>query len=334
MFKFLKKLNKGFTLVETLVAIVVFTLALGGLAGMIMYSYRSYDHIWDQAVALSEVRKGIRVMSREIREAKMGEDGSYPLAKAGDKEFIFFSDIDGDGSSERVRYFLGGSGSKSSQKQCFSFDDGGSCSVSFSDFLNGDLEDAEVKVDVEGDLGWSVENVDIYADGEFLGTLCSAGCSDCAGHWQGTQTYDVASLAQDGEIVFEADASWWVNDFCDWEEENHSFKARFDLMWQESLEGDGSFKKGVTNSTGHPPTYNLEDEKIITLSRFIRNQPPIFRYHDQDGNLIEEYPARLKDTRVMELYLQVDVLPEVKPDPFDLKTKIYLRNLKWLYEME
>ena len=321
---------KGFTIIETLVAIAIFALALGVMTNFIVMAYRIHNFGWQQSVAIDEARKGIETMVKEIREARLGDDGSYPIEYAGDKEFIFYSDIDKDDETERVRYFLGTAGSGSQTQQCVSFDDGGSCNVVFSNFFSGDLISAEVKVSVEGDFGMSREYAEIYADGIYLGRICQSGCSpDCAGDWQGTQTFDITEQAQDNFIEFIADATYKVNDFCDWEETNHSMKARFEFSWKENLHGsEHEFKKGITNPTGVPIQYPSGQEQVSILSSYVRNVPPIFTYFDAYGNELIELPARLKDTKVMQVYLVVNVNPNRSPQDFELKSSVYLRNLK------
>ncbi|MCD6178043.1 prepilin-type N-terminal cleavage/methylation domain-containing protein [bacterium] len=321
--------KSGFTLVESLVVIAVFALMIGAVIGFILMSYRTYSYAFQQSMAVNEARKGIEIMAREIREARSGDDGSYPIEKADDKEFIFYSDIDKDGATERVRYFLGTANSGSQTQECVTFDDGGSCSVSFSGFLSGTLKTAEVRVSVEGDFGWSQEYADVYADGVYLGEVCKTGCSDCAGTWEGDQVFDVTSLASDGSIQFTADANWRVNDICDWEESNHSMKVKFEFSWTEDLPfGESDFKKGVIDPVGDPPQYHLDQERIWVLTSYVRNSPPIFKYYDANGNEIEDYPSRLVDTKLIKLFLVVDVDPNRPPDPVELETSVQLRNLK------
>jgi len=324
---------KGFTLIETLVAIVIFTIMMGGLFALVVTSYENYNYLWEQVLAVHHARRGVRTMIKEIREATMGEDGSYPISYAGDKEFIFFSDIDKDDEVERVRYYLGGSGSGSRQEQCVTYSDGGSCSVSFTDFLSGELSSAQLTVSVEGDFGWGIEYADIYVDGNRVGRACQTECSDCAGIWQGHSTFEVTEWAEDGVLQLTADANGFVNDFCDWEETNHAMKARFELVWSEEVSGDeGEFRKGVTQPTGTPVEYHTSGEEVEILSYYVRNTPPIFEYFDAEGNKLEDYPVRLKDTRIMKVFLRVDVDPDRDPQAFDLESRACLRNLRWEYE--
>jgi type II secretory pathway pseudopilin PulG len=319
---------KSFTLIETLVAIVVFTLAMGAVSGLILMAYRTQSYAWQQSMAISEARKGIETMVKEIREAKTGDDGSYPIEYAGDKEFIFLSDINNDGKTERVRYFLATVNHGSEIKECQTSTQGGSCSVSFSNFLKGILTSAQVKISVDGDFGQNKEYADISADGNYLGQICKTGCSDCSGTWQGTQTFDVKNFASDDNISFLADASSDVGPSCP-SPLSYTIKARFEFSFTEDISAFAhEFKKGVIKPTGDPPKYLSENEVITILTSYVRNVPPIFEYFDQNGEPIEDYPARLKDTKVMKVYLVVNVNPNRPPNEFELKSAVQLRNLK------
>jgi len=196
-------MEKGLSLLEAIITISIFTLILGGFFGVILGSYRALHYTFQQTQAISEARNGIEIMIKEIREAQQGDDGSYIIEKAEDYEFIFYSDIDKDKETERVRYFLDGS----------------------------------------------------------------------------------------------------------------------------------DFKKGVIKPTGFPPVYitNPQDpqynEKFFIISKYVRNQPPIFHYFD--GNMQElSSPARLKDTKLMRVYLVINVDPNRPPQDFVLESDVQLRNLK------
>lgn len=86
----------------------VFALLMVAISAFVLSSYRSYSYNFNQAAAINEARKGTEVMVKEIREARIGDDGSYPLAEANDFQFVFYSDIDKDEGVEMVRYFLDG----------------------------------------------------------------------------------------------------------------------------------------------------------------------------------------------------------------------------------
>ena len=318
-------MKKGFTLIEMLVTIAIFTLVGGAVSGGIVLLYKTQGFTWQQSVAIDEARKGIETMVKEIREATYGDDGSYPIEKAENKEFIFYSDIDKDGSVEKVRYFLGVVGSGENTQECTTYSRGGSCNVNFPDILQGNLISAQVKVSLEGDFGINnQEYAEIYVDGNYLGRICGTGCSDCPSNWQGDETFDITEYLADGSISFVADSTNQVDPIC-----SYSMKARFELSWTEEItEGLNEFKKGVTNPVGDPATYPIDQEEVTILTSYVRNVPPIFTYLDENGNIITDNPARLIDTKMMEVYLIINVNQNRAPQDFELKSAVQLRNLK------
>jgi len=318
---------RGFTFIETIVVITIFTLLIGAIFGFIIILYRTQSYAWEQSVAIDEARRGIEIMVKEIREARSGDDGSYPIEKAGDKEFIFYSDIDNDETTEKVRYFLGVVSSGNETKECQTLSKAGNCSVSFTNFLRGTLKSAQIRISVDGDFGQSREYVEIFAEGIKIGEICKTGCSDCPRIWEGTQTFDVTEQAKDNSISFLSDATFFVDNICP-----HSMKVKFEFSWTEELTGLAhEFRKGVTKpvvESGGKISYPPDQEKISILSSYVRNVPPIFEYYDQAGNKIRDYPARLKDTKLMKVYLVINVEPNRPPKDFELESFVQLRNLK------
>ena len=325
------KNKSGFTLVETLVTIFITSNIMVVIFGSITIFYRTQSFTWDQSVAVEEARRGIKIMAREIREAKDGDDGSYSIEKADDKEFIFYSDIDKDGATEKVRYYIG-SGTSGSQmvQECVTFLTGDSCSVIFSDFFSGNLISAQVKVSVEGDFGWNnKEYAQIYADGESINNICRRNCTDCPAVWQGDITFDVTDLASDNYLEILADSNSEVHGICDWIENNHAMKVRVELTWEaEDTTLNHELKKGVTNPTSNPISYPEDSEEVSIISSYVRNGPAIFEYYDANGELITESPARLSDTKVMKIYLVINVNESKAPDDVEMESYIHLRNLK------
>lgn len=323
---------RSFTLIETLVTITIMVLIIGAVYGLVVVLYRTHAFSLQQATAVDEARRGIETMVRETREASSGEDGSYLIEKAGDKEFVFYGDIDKDGEIERVRYFLGAVGSGSQIEESVTFSDGGSCNVVISDFLQGELASAQVKISVEGDFGWSIEYAEIYADGDYLGRICQSGCSDCNGDWQGDLVFDITEQAEDNYIEFLIDSTSSVNDICDWQEPNHAMKVKFELSYEENNpELAHQFKKGITNPTAFPIEYPEDQEEVIILSSYVRNTPPIFKYFDSEGNELIEEPIRIIEATLMRVYLIVNVVPGQAPNDFELESYVQIRNLKEEY---
>jgi type II secretory pathway pseudopilin PulG len=327
---------RAFTLIETLTVIALFTLIIGAVAGSIVMLYRVQGYTFQQSQAIGEARRGIEEMTKTIREGITGEDGSYLIEKAEDYEFVFFSDIDKDSQVERVRYVMNpaGGGSGSETKTCVSFTKGGSCTALFSGFLLGDIESATLQVDVEGDLDGNSETVLVAADAASLATLCDpgSGCGQCATAYQDTQSFDVTQQAADDSLLVVADSSNPVDPICNWQDPNHSVKARFVFSWQEQAQEAATavFRRGITNATGWPPAYT-EQEILSVVSENVRNEVrelPVFTYYDADNNVLLDPQDRLNKTARVHIELIINVNPAKEPGDFSVETDVQMRNLK------
>lgn len=331
---FRSKSGAGFTLIETIVAIAVLVLAFGIVAGFLQLGYRTQSFAFQQSQAITETRRGIEQMTKELREATTGEDGSYILETADDYELVFYTDLDKDNEVERVQYVINPAGGVSGDETqfCTSFVKGGSCSVTFSNFLSEALDSATLRVSMEGDLNGGNETVQVSGDGVNLGTLCVGSCGQCVASYENLTSFNVTTQTADGVLEVIADASSAVDPVCDWEQENHSLKARVQLSWEvvPSLQTTSVFRKIVTNPTGWPPTYTGTQE-INVISTNARNEArerPMFTYYDKNNNILLDSNARLNDTTRIHLELIVNVNPERAPDDFTVETDVQLRNLR------
>lgn len=101
-------MKKGFTLVETILTIFIFSLMMTAItffARNIFY----LNVVASNSLSVEfETRKVLKPMANEIRSASPSSLGSYPLESLGTSTLTFYSDLDGNGVKERVRYFLSG----------------------------------------------------------------------------------------------------------------------------------------------------------------------------------------------------------------------------------
>lgn len=312
---------KSFSLIETIISIFVFSILLLLIGGLVLILYSTHSYQWQQALAVSEAKRGLEIMVKEIREAREAENGAYPIELAGEKEFVFYSDIDNDGKTERVRYFLGKIEEKILTKECETSLQGGSCYLSFSNFFSGKLLEAKITVSLQGDFGSPNEYADLFVDGQKIATLCTQECHDCPNVWEGTQVFDVSSLATDNSLSLNFLASKRVDPFCPF-----SMKAKVDLYLKYEIQST-ELKKGVIKPKGIPPTYSLSEEKIYVITQYVRNDPPIFEYYDEKGEKIENLTTQLKNIKLVKVFLVVNV-DVTKPFQQQLESFIYLRNLK------
>jgi prepilin-type N-terminal cleavage/methylation domain-containing protein len=100
--------SAGFTLVETMVALMIMALVSTVIFLLWRMVTSNYTHGYEEVVQMDEVTTSVRRMVNELREARDGDDGAYPLNTVLDNEIIFYSDVDNDTKTERVHYVLAG----------------------------------------------------------------------------------------------------------------------------------------------------------------------------------------------------------------------------------
>lgn len=98
----------GFTIIELMVTIAIFTLLTVTIMSFIVALYRVKDYAFNQTKAIHDSRKGIQEMVQFLREADYGNDGSYLLSSAATSSLKFYSNVDSDAGVEQVRYYLDG----------------------------------------------------------------------------------------------------------------------------------------------------------------------------------------------------------------------------------
>jgi len=69
-------MNRGFTLIEILVAMTIFSLAVGTMSSLFVMSLQGQRRIFAQQNLLDNTRFALEQMSRQIRMAQRDEDGS------------------------------------------------------------------------------------------------------------------------------------------------------------------------------------------------------------------------------------------------------------------
>ncbi|MCX6752667.1 MAG: type II secretion system protein [Candidatus Nomurabacteria bacterium] len=100
--------QRGFTLIETLVAVSIFVLIVLVLTlfSRNIWIYNSF--VYTELGSVNAGRTALKTMAAEIRTASSGSNGGYAINLASATSFTFYSDIYDDGLKERVRYFLNG----------------------------------------------------------------------------------------------------------------------------------------------------------------------------------------------------------------------------------
>lgn len=102
----MKTQSRGFTLIEISVGMMAFVLLIVvvGTFQRDVFSLNSLLHT--SLSSQREARIALKTITAEVRSASPSGSGAYPVATAGDSELTFYADIDDDGITERIRYFL------------------------------------------------------------------------------------------------------------------------------------------------------------------------------------------------------------------------------------
>lgn len=100
--------EKGFTLVEVSIVIVLLLVVVGAIFGLQYSIGKNQLVVWKNYVNLNDTNSTLQEMMREIRSAQVSASGAYPLEKLEDNEIIFYSDSDYDSVIEKIRYTRSG----------------------------------------------------------------------------------------------------------------------------------------------------------------------------------------------------------------------------------
>ncbi len=105
-FSHIQSTHNGFSLVETIVVIALFTIVSLVLSSNIATFYRLNAYTLAQSYQVDTARRGIDIMVQDLREMTYSDSGTFPLVSMDDYSVSFYSDIDRDNSVEYVEYSL------------------------------------------------------------------------------------------------------------------------------------------------------------------------------------------------------------------------------------
>lgn len=94
------------TLVETMVAITILTLAMGGFTLLFAKSLQTNAFVIEEGVTSRTTARTVQAITSDLRRARMGDNGEYPIVSASASDLKVYVNIDGDPETERVHYFL------------------------------------------------------------------------------------------------------------------------------------------------------------------------------------------------------------------------------------
>ncbi len=105
--KFKKKYNKsGMTLIETIVAIAIFTISMQAITLLFIKNWQARSFIMEEGQATLTVSRAVDGMVKNLRKIQQPDNGEFPIKSGGAFDLVVFFDIDNDNAIEKVHYFL------------------------------------------------------------------------------------------------------------------------------------------------------------------------------------------------------------------------------------
>lgn len=99
----------GFSLVELLISVAILSMIVV-IATTFQRDVFSLNYTLQGSLnAQLDARHVVKVMITELRKAEPSAGGAYPIVVASSTTVTFYSDVDSNGTSDRVRYFISGS---------------------------------------------------------------------------------------------------------------------------------------------------------------------------------------------------------------------------------
>ena len=96
------------TFSEVIITIGIFSMIMVGVNQLFIKSWQNYNLVMHTNEASIAANRGASEMVNTLRRLGAGDDGSYPILSASSFDLKIFSDIDNDGVSEKVHYYLSG----------------------------------------------------------------------------------------------------------------------------------------------------------------------------------------------------------------------------------
>jgi prepilin-type N-terminal cleavage/methylation domain-containing protein len=100
--------TKGFTLAEIVIVVGIIGLVMVAVGTFQSKIFTNKSFVEGSLSAAQDARSILRTMAKELRSVGQGDNGAYAVAQAATNTITFFSDADGDGAREQIRYYLSG----------------------------------------------------------------------------------------------------------------------------------------------------------------------------------------------------------------------------------
>ncbi|EKE20021.1 MAG: hypothetical protein ACD_8C00066G0006 [uncultured bacterium] len=101
-----KNIALGFTLVETLVALAIFTMGMQATVMVFAKTMKSKAYSLEMGKASFIVSRSMGDLVGYIRRARQSDNGAFPIVSADENDLVLYSDYNKDGITERLHIYL------------------------------------------------------------------------------------------------------------------------------------------------------------------------------------------------------------------------------------
>lgn len=100
------KIVRGMSFIEMIVAILIMLLGMSGFTYLFVDSWRSNKFIIEMGNASLLASRSVNNLVADLRKVRQADNGDYPIESGDDFDIKVYIDIDNDGVTERVHYYL------------------------------------------------------------------------------------------------------------------------------------------------------------------------------------------------------------------------------------
>lgn len=97
---------KAMTLVELMVAVSIMLIAMEGFTLLFLKSWDTNKFVLEEGMASSVASHSVSKIITELRSVRQADNGDFPVESGSNFDLKVYIDIDDDGVTERVHYFL------------------------------------------------------------------------------------------------------------------------------------------------------------------------------------------------------------------------------------
>lgn len=104
----MKKISKGFTIIELIISICLFSILIFVVVSMLLNVFSNPERSLSALENIDIARVVASDFANEVRNASVANDGSYPLNQATENQIIFYSNYESSGPTvmNRIRYYV------------------------------------------------------------------------------------------------------------------------------------------------------------------------------------------------------------------------------------